>query len=59
ELQIPGMPLRFSRFPDELPLQAPYLGEHNAAVLSELLVLNAAEIDKLTEQGVIAQRLPS
>ncbi len=59
ELQIPGMPLRFSRFPDELPLQAPYLGEHNAAVLSELLALNAAEIDKLTEQGVIAQRLPS
>ena len=26
EFDIPGMPIRFSRFPDDLPLKAPTLG---------------------------------
>jgi len=35
ELDLPGMPLKFAEFPDALPLQAPFFGEHTTAVLSQ------------------------
>jgi crotonobetainyl-CoA:carnitine CoA-transferase CaiB-like acyl-CoA transferase len=53
---VPGMPLRFSAFPDELPLQAPFLGEHNAEVLGGLLGYDAARIGALQTQGVLLSR---
>ena len=34
DLEIPGMPLRFSKFKEELPLDTPFLGEHNNEVLA-------------------------
>ncbi|MCH2410710.1 CoA transferase, partial [Myxococcota bacterium] len=37
ELEIPGMPLRFSEFPELLDLHAPYLGEHNEEILDRYL----------------------
>ena len=37
DFQIPGFPLRFSGFPEELELEAPMLGEHNDAVLEKYL----------------------
>ncbi len=37
DFQIPGSAYRFSEFPEDLPLEAPLLGEHNAEVLREYL----------------------
>lgn len=51
--KIPGMPFRFSEYPDLLPLEAPFLGEHNQQVLSEELGLSDSEIHSLREAGVI------
>ncbi len=57
ELDIPGMPLRFSEFPDELPLQAPFLGEHNEEVLRTHLAFTPEHIRQLTSEGVLKQDL--
>lgn len=57
EFDIPGMPLRFSAFPEDLTLDAPFLGEHNTEVLSSVLGYEAAHIDALGAQGVLQQRL--
>ena len=59
ELQIPGMPLRFSACPDLPELEAPYLGEHNASILRERLALSDAEIGQLVASQVLhAEELP-
>jgi crotonobetainyl-CoA:carnitine CoA-transferase CaiB-like acyl-CoA transferase len=50
---IPGMPLRFSAFPETLPLAAAHLGEHNAEVLSGLPGYPAARIASLVAAGVL------
>ena len=55
EFQIPGFPLRFSRFPDELEFDAPYLGEHNATVLSKYLGYSYDDVDRLIRDGVLHQ----
>ncbi|HEX4881755.1 MAG TPA: CaiB/BaiF CoA-transferase family protein [Porticoccaceae bacterium] len=58
--EMPGMPLRFSGFANDLDLQAPYLGEHNAAVLGGLLGLSAERIAGLTTEGVlVAEPMPA
>ena len=51
--QIPGMPLRFSKFPDDLPLEAPTLGQHNAEVLRDWLGMNEQEIASLESANVL------
>ena len=51
--QMPGMPLRFSGFANDLDLQAPYLGEHNGEILGGLLGLSAERIAGLTAEGVL------
>ncbi len=53
ELQIPGIPLRFSEFPDALDLQAPYLGEHNKEVFGDFAGLSAKQVDALESEGVL------
>lgn len=59
ELQIPGMPLRFSACPELPELEAPYLGEHNASILRERLALSDAEIGALVQREVLhAEALP-
>ncbi len=59
DLQIPGVPLRFSEFPEKLDLQAPYLGEYNREVLGDILGMSDADIDALANAGVIkAEPLP-
>lgn len=58
--EMPGMPLRFSGFANDLDLQAPYLGEHNTAVLGGLLGLSAERIAGLTAAGVlVAEPIPA
>jgi len=51
--EIPGMPLKFSAFPDDLPLTAPTIGQHNVEVLREWLGHSDAEIATLREEGVL------
>jgi crotonobetainyl-CoA:carnitine CoA-transferase CaiB-like acyl-CoA transferase len=51
--QIPGMPLRFSIFPDDLPLEAPTLGQHNAEVLRDWLGMSEQEIASLESANVL------
>ncbi|MEQ1889999.1 MAG: CoA transferase [Alphaproteobacteria bacterium] len=60
ELQIPGVPQRYSKYPDRLELQAPYLGEHNAQVLGKHLGYNADRIKALQDAGVLyAEPIPA
>jgi crotonobetainyl-CoA:carnitine CoA-transferase CaiB-like acyl-CoA transferase len=51
--QIPGMPLRFSEFPEELPLQAEYLGQSNVDVFTKYAGRSASEIRRLEEEGAL------
>ncbi|HCO61122.1 MAG TPA: carnitine dehydratase [Porticoccaceae bacterium] len=53
DLKVPGMPLRFSAFPEFLDLQAGFLGEHNAEVLGGI-GYSEAEVKTLTAEGVLA-----
>lgn len=57
--QMPGMPLRFSEYANVADLEAPYLGEHNHAVLKNLLAYTDAEIAALERQHIlVAEPLP-
>ncbi len=53
EYDIPGFPLRFSDFPSELELEAPFLGEQNMEILSGRLGYTAEQIQNLTSRGVL------
>jgi CoA:oxalate CoA-transferase len=51
--QIPGMPIKTSDYPANLPYVAPTLGEHNQEVLRDVLGKNPAEIDAFVANGVL------
>ena len=53
EFEAPGFPLRFSAFPERLPLEAPFLGEHNGEVLSRYLGYSEERIRSLEADGVL------
>lgn len=53
ELALPGVPFRFSEFPDTLDLQARDLGADNEAVSTTLGGLSAADYDALVDAGVL------
>lgn len=53
DIKIPGMPLRFSGFPEYLDLQAGFLGEHNGEVLKSV-GYSDADIATLLSDGVLA-----
>jgi crotonobetainyl-CoA:carnitine CoA-transferase CaiB-like acyl-CoA transferase len=53
EFKIPGFPLRFSGFPQELEFDAPLLGEHNSTVLEKYLRYSAERIAQLESSGVL------
>ena len=53
EFEIPGFPLRFSGYGRHAEMEAPTLGEHNAAVLREYLGYSADRIAKLEHEGVL------
>jgi crotonobetainyl-CoA:carnitine CoA-transferase CaiB-like acyl-CoA transferase len=52
EFEVPGFPLRFSEFPGELTLEAPFLGEHNHEVLEQVLGYTPARIQELESSGI-------
>ncbi len=53
DFQIPGLPLRFSAFPEPLELDAPFLGEHNREILSGYLGLSDEHIAQLERERVL------
>lgn len=52
-VDIPGMPIRFSAFPDELELKAAGLGEHNEAVVCGVLGWDVSRYRQLVDRGVL------
>jgi crotonobetainyl-CoA:carnitine CoA-transferase CaiB-like acyl-CoA transferase len=53
KFSITGMPLRFSNYPGDLGLTAPFLGEHNKAVFGERLGIEANRLEELATRGVL------
>ncbi|MEQ8234727.1 MAG: CoA transferase, partial [Gammaproteobacteria bacterium] len=53
EFKVPGMPIKTSDYPADAPYEAPTLGQHNAAVLGDLLGRSADDIAALTAAGVL------
>ncbi len=53
EFDIPGVPLRYSKFPDLLPLDAPFLGEQNREILSDWLGYPSDKIEAMENEGVL------
>ena len=54
--EVPGFPLRFSDFPEPLPLTAPTLGQHNDDVLTGLLGKSEEDVARLRAAGVVLER---
>jgi crotonobetainyl-CoA:carnitine CoA-transferase CaiB-like acyl-CoA transferase len=55
EFRVPGFPLRFSDFPGELILEAPFLGEHNAEVLGTYLGYSSSRVKELESAGILGR----
>ena len=55
-LAVPGFPLRFSAQPERLDLDAPTLGQHNAAILGDVLGYDVERIEALRERGILVER---
>jgi crotonobetainyl-CoA:carnitine CoA-transferase CaiB-like acyl-CoA transferase len=55
EYQVPGFPFRFSDFPDELTLETPTLGQHNAEILQNYLGYTPDKIAELEKTGVLCR----
>jgi len=55
DFQIPGMPVRFSRWAPAERLKAALLGEHNEEILKDILGLDDARISELYENKVLVQ----
>ncbi len=51
--RFPYIPMRFSKYPEQLKMVAPFLGEHNAHVLQKHLGYSAARIAELQKSGVL------
>jgi CoA:oxalate CoA-transferase len=52
---IPGIPVKFSAWPDRMALRAARLGEDNERVLREYLNLNDGQISELYRSGVLVR----
>jgi crotonobetainyl-CoA:carnitine CoA-transferase CaiB-like acyl-CoA transferase len=55
EFDIPGLPVKFSRWQDRSGIAADRLGEHNEEVLRELLALTDKEIAGLYADKVLVR----
>jgi crotonobetainyl-CoA:carnitine CoA-transferase CaiB-like acyl-CoA transferase len=53
DLKLPGFPLRFSSQTDYSAGIAPLLGEHNEAILTEVLGYDGARVQALTDGGLL------
>jgi CoA:oxalate CoA-transferase len=55
ELDIPGLPVKFSSWPDKLDVRAALLGEDNERVLHEVLEMPDERIAALYSEGVLVR----
>jgi CoA:oxalate CoA-transferase len=53
EFDIPGMPVKFSSWPDRVDVKASRVGADNDAILAEVLGLTAAQIRELYKENVL------
>ena len=53
KVKVPGSLFKMSKTPGKIDMHAPFLGENNQDVLSELLGYTEAEINKLGSEGII------
>ena len=58
EFDIPGMPVKFSAWPDRTEVKASLMGADNAAIVTELAGLSAADADELARAGVLIAASP-
>jgi crotonobetainyl-CoA:carnitine CoA-transferase CaiB-like acyl-CoA transferase len=56
DFDMPGMPLKFSKFPQDLPLEAATLGQHNEEVLTAYLGRSLQDVQQLKEAGVLVEK---
>jgi len=52
-VELPGMPLRFSDYPHNVALEAAHIGEHNGEILGDMLGYSEAQVAALYESGVL------
>ena len=50
---MPGHPIKWRRLPNNIPLVAPTLGQHNESILREVLGRSAEDIASLSRDGVL------
>ena len=55
-VDIPGMPIKWRGLPNNIPLDAPTLGQHNELICRQMLGLSAEDIEGLADDGVLVQR---
>jgi len=56
DFDMPGMPLKFSKFPKDLPLEAATLGQHNEEIVTAYLGRSPQEAQQLKEAGVLVEK---
>jgi CoA:oxalate CoA-transferase len=56
DFDMPGMPLKFSRFPKDLPLEAATLGQHNEEILTRYLGRSSHDVQQLRAEGVLVEK---
>jgi CoA:oxalate CoA-transferase len=52
KVKVPGSLFKLSKTPGKIDYPAPFLGEHNQAVLSEMLGYSQDELTKLADEGI-------
>jgi crotonobetainyl-CoA:carnitine CoA-transferase CaiB-like acyl-CoA transferase len=53
EIDLPGFPLKFSAFPEDLELEAPTMGEHNSEILKNYLGYSSDRVEELERSGAL------
>ncbi|MGE0684158.1 MAG: CaiB/BaiF CoA transferase family protein [Candidatus Binatia bacterium] len=56
DFDMPGMPLKFSKFSQDLPLEAATLGQHNEEILTTYLGRSPQDARQLKEAGVLVEK---
>jgi len=51
--RVTGLPVKMSKTPGKVTTTAPTLGEHTRAVLESVLSLDAMELDRLEDEGIL------
>ena len=53
EVEVPGVPIKLSETPGSVDAPAPSLGEHTTEILTDVLKMSSAEVEKLRRDKII------